>query len=51
MPYRAEWVDAVFLMSVRSVRDKKIFDNARIFTTYIGPNCLVFSFFDKGSTE
>ena len=51
MTYRAERVDAVFLMSVRSVRGKKIPDNARSFTFYIGQSYLAFLYFDNGSTR
>ncbi len=50
MPYRAERVDAVFLMSLRSEQKKKILDNARSFTSYMGHTCLAFSYFDNGST-
>ncbi len=45
MPYRAERVDAVFLMSLRSVRGKKILDDIRSFTTYMCHTCLAFIFF------
>ncbi len=40
MPYRVERVDPVFLMSVRSVRGKKILDDARSFTTFMCHTCL-----------
>ncbi len=47
MLYRADRVDAVFLISLRSVRGKKILDDARSFTTYMSHTNLAFSFFDN----
>ena len=41
MPYRAERVDAVFLMSLRSYNEgKKILDDTRSFISYMCQSCL-----------
>ncbi len=50
MPHRTERVDAVFLVSLRSVLGKKILDDARSFTSYMCHIRLAFPFFDNGST-